>query len=61
MAKTRDVSYIRADGVKVTVCAPRAPRKSERTWTVDKSKHSVWTQGHIGYVRGTHGTFGTTK
>lgn len=61
MSKLKDVSYVREDGVKVTICAPRMPKKAERTWTVDKSKHSVWAQGLSNYVRGTRGTTGTVE
>ena len=59
MAKQKDVSYIREDGVKITICAPRMPKKAERTWTVEKSRHSVWAQGAGNYIRGTRGTTGT--
>ena len=59
MSKLKDVSYIREDGVKVTICAPRTPKKAERTWTTDKSRHSAWAQGASNYIRGTRGTTGT--
>ena len=61
MSTQKDVSYIREDGVKVTICAPRMPKKTERTWTVEKSRHSVWAQGRSNYVRGTRGTTGTME
>ena len=54
-----DVTYVREDGVKVTMCAPRMPKNAERTWTVEKSRHSVWCQGVSNYTRGTRGTTGT--
>ena len=59
MAKYNDVSFVDDNGVKVVICAPRKARKSERTWTVDKSRHSVWAQGVSNYVRGVRGTSGT--
>ena len=61
MSKHKDVSFIREDGVKVTICAPRVPKKAERTWTAEKSKHSVWTQGRKGYLMGIRGSYGTVE
>lgn len=61
MAKTKDVTFIREDGVKVTLCAPRMPKKLERTWPIDKSKHTPWAQGVSNYTRGSRGTLGTVE
>lgn len=40
------------DDVKVTFCAYRKPRKSERTFDIDKSKYTPWAQTVAKYVRG---------
>lgn len=61
MAKTKDITFVREDGVKVTLCAPRKPKKSELTWPVDKSKHTAWAQGVSNYTRGARGTLGTVE
>ena len=58
MAKLNDTtSYV--DGVKVTLCAPRAPRKSEITYPIDKSRSTPWSQTVSKYTRGTNGVLGT--
>ena len=59
MAKQQDVTFIREDGVKVTMCYPRVPKKQERTWTIEKSKHTAWTKGVKRYAHGVGGTLGT--
>lgn len=61
MPKLKEEKFVREDGVTVTILAPRSPRKSEVTWPIDKSKHSVWHQGVSNYVRGTRGTQGTVE
>lgn len=49
------------DGVKVTLCAYRKPRKSERTFDIDKSKYTPWAQTVAKYVRGSGGVIGTVE
>lgn len=41
MSKCKDVVKV-VDGVKVTVCAYRGPRKSEVTFPIDKSRYTTW-------------------
>lgn len=56
--KSKDVvTYV--DGVKVTRCAYRGPRKGEATFPMDKSRYTVWTQTVSKYTRGTNGVLGT--
>lgn len=58
MAKLNDTTnYV--DGVKVTMCAPRKPRKSEITYPIDKSRYTPWSQTVSKYTRGTNGVLGT--
>lgn len=38
MAKQKDVTYIREDGVKVTVCAPKFSKKELREMELTKHK-----------------------
>lgn len=38
--KYNDVVIIREDGVKVTMYAPREPKKGDRTWQLDSSSTS---------------------
>jgi len=59
MKKTKLTSYANEDGVKCTIYDYCDPRPSERTWTLDKSKHTVWTQGRLNYTNGIRGTLGT--
>jgi hypothetical protein len=47
------------DGVKVTMCAPRMPKKVEKTFSVDKSRYTPWAQGVSNFRRGTRGVMGT--
>jgi hypothetical protein len=51
------VSYV--DGVKITMCAARMPRKVEKTYDISKSRYTAWHQGVTNYVRGTRGCLGT--
>ena len=57
-SKYEDVATI-VDGVKFTVCAPRMPKKFEKTFTVDKSRYTAWAQGVSNFRRGTRGVMGT--
>lgn len=59
MSSSDQVVYI--DGVKVTLCAYRKPRKSERTFDIDKSKYTPWAQTVSKYVRGVNGVVGTVE
>ena len=45
MKNSRVTTYIDEAGVKHTIGEYHEPRPSERTWTLLKSKHSLWTQG----------------
>jgi hypothetical protein len=47
------------DGVKITQCAYRGPRKGEVTFPTDKSRYTVWTQTASKYTRGTGACQGT--
>lgn len=57
--KSKDVTFVREDGVKVTLCAPRMPKKTEKTFSVDHSRYTAWTQGVSNFRRGTRGVLGT--
>jgi len=61
MKKYEDTTYVNENGVKVTMCAYRRPKKSEKTFDVDKSKYTAWTQGVSNYTRGTKGVLGTME
>lgn len=60
MKKYNDVVTF-VDGVKVTLCAPRKPRKGERTYDPARGKYSQWARGvskmnlGVGGVQGTVG------
>lgn len=56
--KCKDVVTI-VDGVKITQCAYRGPRKGEATFPTDKSRYTVWTQTASKYTRGTGACQGT--
>lgn len=58
--KYEDIVTI-VDGVKVTQCAPRMPKRSEMTFLVDKSKYTPWAQGVSNYRRGSRGVQGTVE
>ena len=60
MAKYQDVVKI-IDGVKFTFCEMRKPRKSEKTFDIDKSRYTPWTQGVSNYVNGNKGCIGTVS
>lgn len=49
------------DGVKVTQCAYRGPRKTERTYDIAHSRYTAWHQGVGNYTRGTRGVLGTVR
>ena len=49
------------DGVKVTQCAYRGPRKIERTYDIAHSRYTAWHQGVRNYTHGTRGVLGTVR
>jgi hypothetical protein len=56
--KSKDVvTYV--DGVKVTQCAYRGPKKGQETFPVGKSRYTVWAQTASRYVRGSGACQGT--
>jgi hypothetical protein len=58
--KSKDVvTYV--DGIKVTQCAYRGPRKGEATYDINKSRYTVWAQTVSKYTRGTNGILGTVE
>ena len=57
-SKYQDIVTI-VDGVKITQCAARMPKRVEQTFSVDKSRYTVWTRGVSNYRRGSHGVIGT--
>ena len=58
--KSKDVvTYV--DGVKVTQCAYRGPRKGEATYDINKSRYTAWAQTVSKYTRGTNGILGTVE
>lgn len=58
--KSKDVvMYI--DGVKVTLCAYRGPKRSDTTWDVNKSRYTAWHTGVVKYEKGTSGILGTVE
>jgi hypothetical protein len=59
MKKHNDVVFVNEDGVKVTLCAPRKPRKGERTYDPARGKYSQWAQGVSRMTRGVGGVQGT--
>ena len=61
MKNSRVTAYIDEAGVKHTIGEYHEPRPSERTWPLNKSKHTVWVQGTSNYTRGIRGTLGTVN
>ena len=59
MSKRNVVKYV--DGIKITVCAPRAPRISERTFPISKSRYTAWAQGVTNYEYGVKSCQGTIE
>lgn len=58
--KSKDVvTYV--DGVKVTLCAYRGPKRSDTTWDVNKSRYTAWHTGVVKYEKGTSGILGTVE
>ena len=57
--KTQVTIYVDETGVKYTIGEYHQPRPSERTWPMNKSKHTTWTQGKSNYAHGVRGTLGT--
>ena len=53
------VTYV--DGVKFTMCAPRLPRKVEKTYTVERSRYTAWHQGVRRFQHGNGGIMGTVE
>lgn len=58
--KSKDIVTI-VDGVKMTICAYRGPRKGEPTYDINKSKYTPWAQTVTKYVRGSRGCLGTVE
>jgi hypothetical protein len=58
--KSKDIITV-VDGVKITQCAYRGPRKGESTYDINKSKYTVWAQTVSKYTRGTNGVQGTVE
>lgn len=54
-----EVQYL--NGVKVTLCAYRGPRRGERTYDINKSRYTAWHTGVTKYENGSSGILGTTK
>lgn len=59
MKNSRVTTYIDEVGVKCTIGEYHEPRPSERTWPLNKSKHTIWAQGKSNYAHGVRGTLGT--
>lgn len=59
MKKTQVTIYVDEAGVKRTIGEYHQPRPGERTWPLNKSKHTIWAQGKSNYVHGVRGTLGT--
>ena len=60
--KTKYVDVVTiVDGVKVTQCAYRGPRKTERTYDIAHSRYTAWHQGVRNYEHGTRGVLGTVR
>ena len=58
--KSKDVvEYV--DGVKITRCAYRGPKKGTETFPVDKSRYTVLTQTASRYTRGAGACQGTIE
>jgi hypothetical protein len=56
--KSKDtVTFI--DGVKITQCAYRGPKRGQETFPTDKSRYTVWAQTASRYVRGSGACIGT--
>lgn len=56
--KFQDVTAI-VDGVKITTCAYRGPKRSQVTWDINKSRYTPWHTGVVKYEKGTAGILGT--
>jgi hypothetical protein len=61
MAKRYKDEVIYVDGVKVTVCDYRGPKRKDMTWDVDKSRYTAWHTGVVKYEKGTSGILGTVE
>ena len=60
MSKRKTQVVIR-DGQKITLCAYRKPRKSEKTFDIDKSRYTAWATGVTKFEHGTRGVQGTVE
>jgi hypothetical protein len=58
--KSKDIISI-VDGVKITMCSYRGPRKGESTFDINKSRYTPWAQTVSKYVRGSAGCLGTVE
>lgn len=61
MAKKYEDVVTYVNGVKVTQCAYRGPRKTERTYDIAHSRYTAWHQGVKNFERGTRGVQGTVR
>lgn len=61
MAKKSKDTVVMIDGVKVTMCAYRGPKKSQSTWDINKSRYTAWHTGVVKYEKGTNGILGTVE
>ena len=60
--KTKYVDVVTiVDGVKVTQCAYRGPRKTERTYDIAHSRYTAWHQGVNRFKHGNGGIQGTVE
>ena len=59
MKNSQAITYIDEAGVEHTIDEYYEPRSSERTWPLNKSKHTIWAQGKSNYTHGVRGTLST--
>lgn len=59
--ESQTYTYINEDGIEIKVYPYIGPRKGEKTYDVNKSKYTPWTQGVSNYERGTRGVNGTVE
>lgn len=58
--KYQDITAV-VDGVKVTFCDYRGPKRSQSTWDINKSRYTAWHTGVVKYEKGTTGILGTVE
>jgi hypothetical protein len=58
--KFQDVTT-EVNGVKVTLCDYRGPKRSQVTWDINKSRYTAWHTGVVKYEKGTSGILGTVE